>query len=150
MQTVSDDAGTAKNGTAFDKCTQGCLPVLVGGRGAWKPCLVPPFLVERHLWWMKILKFADFYLKKKINLSTFNFSIFFFLFFHQLFYNHSGGGGNFEARRPTNNVLKGDHRNVSGSSNTRGGGSGGRVAQPAPVPDQQRSAFTWRLRRSLS
>ena len=61
MQTVSDDAGTAKNGTAFDKCTQGCLPVLVGGWGAWKPCLVPPFLVERHQWWMKILKFADNY-----------------------------------------------------------------------------------------
>ena len=72
MQTVSDDAGTAKNGTAFDKCTQGCLPVLVGGWGAWKPCLVPPFLVERHQWWMKILKFADNYALDLISMWLYN------------------------------------------------------------------------------
>ena len=64
-----------------------------------------------------------------------------------LYANGNSGIGNFEARRPTK-LIKGDNNRHS-SSNVRNG-SGGRVAagQPAPVPDQQRSAFTWRLRRS--
>ena len=64
-----------------------------------------------------------------------------------LYANGTSGIGNFEARRPTKLIKNENNRNTS--SNVRNG-SGGRVStgQPAPVPDQQRSAFTWRLRRS--